>query len=124
MSVQTQELRTFIYMEELKETPLIHGGVFSVVAQPIFNKQHSVRTIEIRLVDREGHGDIWQHIILNDRKTSIPEQVELLLLEIECLPTWFWHQANGRYYGQFAHKTNHKCADVFSAEDKGFPVLL
>lgn len=124
MSVQIQELHTFIYLDELKETPIVRGGVFSVIARPIFNKQHSVRTINVELIEQEGLGDIWQHIILNDQKISVPEQVELMLLELECLPTWFWHEANGAYHGQFAYKTNHKINDVFTSEGKGFPALL
>lgn len=124
MSLKTQELYTFIYLYELKETPIVRGGVFSVVAIPMFNKQRSVRTIWVELIEQEGHGNIWQHIILNDQKTSVPEQVELMLLELECLPTWFWHEANGAYHGQFAYKTNRKINDVFTSEGKGFPALL
>lgn len=48
---------------------------------PVYQMYTQKLLCEIFNLRREGHGDIWQHIILNDRKTSIPEQVELLLLE-------------------------------------------
>lgn len=121
--MEDQKLHTFIYFEDLKNTPIVNGSVFSVEVTPIFNRQRSVRTAKLRLIEKEGHGDVWEHIFVNDQKTPLPVQAEVLLMEINCLPTWFWNQANGSYHGQFALYSNHKCDDVFTAETKGFPVL-
>ena len=42
-------------------------------------------------------------------KYTIPEQVEMLMMDIDCAPTWVWTRyVNHRYVGQFAHYRNYK----------------
>lgn len=100
-------------------------GVFIVYVRPHFNEQKSCDYLDVDLVTQEGYGESFRHVILNDRKHSIPVQIELWLMEINCLPTWAWYWDGREYVGQFANEHNYKTHGNFSAElHKEFRVIL
>lgn len=123
MSLQTIELRTVLYLDELKDTVLANGEIFAVVAQPIYNEERSCRMIELRMVNRALHGDIWHHIIMNDHEKSIPEQVERALLTVDFYKFMSWSEDKGRYYGRFFYKPGRKDSEKVILTDRRFPVL-
>ena len=69
----------------------------------------------------EGLGEYFSLVRANRTEggmLSIPTQVELLLMDLGCAPTWLW-QFDGvlRYVCEFAKETNHKVVKDSGAYD-------
>lgn len=110
---------------EEKARELTNGGVFIVYVRPFFNKQRRCLYYKVTFVLEEGWGERYSLYWVNDGKNSIPVQVELKLMEIDCLPSWGWYWDGRDYVGQFAHERNRKTKGNFSAENSSiFQVIL
>lgn len=105
----------------LQWSPLTWGMVFSVTAKPFFDWKGNCTYFELCLIEDEGYGTLYELTVPYNQVDSIPVQVELLLMELNCAPTWFWHYTNAEYHCQFANATNKKCVDDAGAHK--FPVL-
>lgn len=90
---------------------LTGGAVFHVAVED----RGSV--LWVYLTANEGRGKRYRLILSRDWSTSIPAQVELALMDIECAPTWVWGLASDRSYRcEFAHVTNPECLDDSGAD--------
>lgn len=112
-----------VNVADLKETPLTCGSVFHVHAYAL-RKDAKSRTmlIQLYLIANEGRGNEYFMLLANNQRESIPTQVELMLMDIGCEPTWGWSYGNGRYHGEFAISRNHKVVDDSGAA--AFPVVM
>ena len=97
------------------------GGVFHVhVHVPLLRGHCLIFTVEFILA--EGTGERFSLNFANHPEDgSIPTQVELLLMDIDCAPTWSWHlnfvnSGGGMYIGEFAHYSNYKCVSDSRAD--------
>ena len=107
-----------------KKEKLANGGVFIVYARPVFNRQKRCLYYKATFVLEEGRGEAYSLNWLNDCENSIPVQVELKLMEIDCLPSWNWYWDGYEYVGQFAHERNYKTKGNFSAENSPLFAIL
>ena len=89
------------------------GSVFHVnVVLEMMNKRCWAIHVWFLLDEGRGRGQVIT--ITNDsqsEKLSVPEQLELMLMDIDCAPTWRWTD-NAPFYdycGEFAHYRNLKC---------------
>ena len=99
------------------------GRVFHVHIRPeLYSGKCLLFKTDFRL--EEGNGERFRLYFANHpEEGSIPSQMELLLMDINCAPTWSWHQhQNGMYVGEFAHCQNYKCMDDSLADH--FPIIL
>lgn len=97
-------------ISDLLETELVNGGVFHVHARPMFMPGGRCLTIRVALITEEGNGKRYEFLLANNQTENIPTQVELMLMDLDCAPTWAWDVSfsGGAYQGQFARSRNHK----------------
>ena len=97
-------------ISDLRETELMNGGVFHVHARPMFMPGGRCLTIRVALITEEGNGKRYEFLLANNQTENIPTQVELMLMDLDCAPTWAWDVSfsGGAYQGQFARSRNHK----------------
>ena len=111
-------------LEEFFLSRMSCGSVFHVTPRIYtFGKENRVvLEIEIRL--NEGTGLSRFVYVDRDVTTTIPAQVELLMMDIECAPTWRWsaNPYDTTYHGEFAHRMNHKVVSDSGAYN--FPTLF
>lgn len=109
---------------DLVGSPLTNGGVFEVIATPRFMSfSGRCMTVNLMLIAQEGYGASFSITLANNQTESIPAQVELFLMDIDCVPTWRWSQDNkGSYHGQFANSRSMKAVRYSGAYN--FPVTL
>lgn len=75
--------------------------------------------LAVKVIEEEGIGEVHYFRIPWDHAISIPENVELFMMEFDCLPSWSWYENScGEFEGQFAHYKNRKTSQNFSAESK------
>lgn len=110
---------------------LMCGSVFHT---HVFVEKHNEKCllfhVQFRLV--EGTGPQFSLYFANNHENgtvNIPSQVELLMMDIDCAPTWPWHyvpvssrNCREEYIGEFAHYNNYKCVGDSGASR--FPVTL
>lgn len=82
-------------------------GVFSVEVTRIGN------TILVTLVPDEGSGYSRKQkfSLVRDARVPVPAQVELALMELNCVPTWLWDQDRmdaRKYFCQFSLSPTYK----------------
>lgn len=97
-------------ISDLLETELVNGGVFHVHARPMFMPGGRCLTIRVALITEEGNGKRYEFFLANNQTENLPTQVELALMEIDCLPTWTWDLSfsGNAYQGEFARSRNRK----------------
>ena len=101
----------------LKE--MLSGSVFHVyVTVEIYNNRCLLYHVMFTL--NEGLGESVTLQFPNDTNNgilSIPEQVELLMMDVSCALTWNWtaNKLQADYVGEFAHQRNRKCISESNA---------
>ena len=97
-------------ISDLLETEITNGGVFHVYARPMFMPAGRGLTIRVKLIAREGLGQEYDFLLANNHVDNIPTQVELALMDLDCVPTWSWDRSfsYGAYQAQFARSCNPK----------------
>ena len=112
-----------VNVADLKETPLTSGSVFHVEAYPLRkNAKSRTMLIQLSLIASEGRGNEYFMLLANNQRESIPAQVELMLMDLGCEPTWRWTYNSGHYHGEFAISRNWKVVSNSGAEE--FPVVM
>jgi hypothetical protein len=101
-------------VKDLQGTEITCGAVFHV---EIRTKVGKLR--QVIVTAEEGNGNEYA-FGFEDDGTMLPFQVELMFMEIECLPTWFWYFTDGVWLGQFANKKNIKTEGKFSIENRPY----
>lgn len=91
-------------ISDLLETEITNGGVFHVYARPMFMPAGRCLTIRVKLIAQEGLGQEYDFLLANNQVDNIPTQVELALMDLDCVPTWSWDRSftGEAYLGQFA----------------------
>ena len=92
-------------LNDIVGTDLLNGSVFHVVA---YNFTDEIVACE--LIGGEGLAwDSYYGYLANAEGLHPAVACELALMDVECIPTWFWDtRPNGRYGGQFARVGNWK----------------
>ena len=97
-------------ISDLLETEITNGGVFHVYARPMFMPAGRCLTMRVALITEEGTGKRYEILMANNPVDNIPTQVELALMDLDCLPTWGWDKcfSGEAYQAQFARSRNPK----------------
>lgn len=97
-------------LPDLFNTELMSGSVFSVYARPMFMPAGRCLTISVKLTADEGSGRTFEFLLANNNVDNIQTQVELALMDLDCLPTWGWDRSfsGEAYQAQFARSSNRK----------------
>lgn len=100
------------------------GSVFAVRARLFKLSNDNFTGIEIKIRPDEGNGPVRFIYIERDSTVSVPVQVELMFMDIECAPTWHWGAAYNMlvYYAEFANKRNLKVVKDSGADR--YPVAV
>ena len=108
-------------LSDFKDTELTNGSVFSVEAHSI-RRYVNTRTVAIKVMLRcfYDFDSAYFFILANNQRESIPTQVELKLMELECAPTWCWTYKNGVYTSEFANIRNRKV--ISDSGSYSFPI--
>ena len=91
-------------LEDIRDTDLLNGSVFHAIVWK------SVTGVAYELIGEDGLAwDSYYGYLANAEGLHPAVVVELALMDVECIPTWFWDtRAFGRYGGQFARIGNWK----------------
>lgn len=100
-------------ISDLLKSELTTGSVFHVHVQPMFMPGGRCLTMRVVLIANEGRGKRYEFLLANNQVDNLPTQVELALMELDCLPTWMWDLSfsGNAYQGEFALSRNHKVVD-------------
>lgn len=80
------------------------GRVSHVRVYPNFDKNE----LRITVTEQEGYGETHTFTITLNHSMNIPTQVELFMMDFNCVPTWYWHESIYVWDCEFAHYKNHK----------------
>lgn len=110
-------------MEDLLDTDLTTGAVFSVHVEPVLT-QTTTGAYLVILVANEGSGKEYQIVLPNKPGNgNLAAQCELALMEINAYPTWRWSKCvigEKGFHGQFRvgnQSTDHKAIRDSGAYD-------
>lgn len=97
-------------LKNLLETELTSGRVFHVHVRPMFMPAGRCLTMRVALITEEGTGKRYEILMANNQVDNIPTQVELALMDLDCLPTWGWDKSfsGEAYQAKFARSRNPK----------------
>ena len=92
-------------LEDIRNTNLLNGTVFHVIVREV-----CPGVVAYELIGEEGMAwDSYYGYLTNTEGLHPAIIVELALMGVDCIPTWFWDmRPNGRYGGQFARIGNRK----------------
>lgn len=98
-------MRTLISdLNDIVGTDLLNGSVFHAIVW------ESVTGVACELIGEEGLAwDSYYGFLANPEGLHPAIVVELVLMDVECIPTWIWNaRPFKRYEGQFARIGNRK----------------
>ena len=92
-------------LEDIRNTDLLNGTVFHVIVWEV-----RPGVVAYELIGEEGLAwDSYYGHLANPEGLHPAIVVELALMGVECIPTWFWDtHLFKQYWGQFARVGNRK----------------